>query len=34
MVCLAYGLDSVSHSGNDPVIAARCVKKKALQHDT
>lgn len=33
MGCLVYGLDFVSHSGNDPVITAHCVKK-ALQHDT
>lgn len=28
MGCLVYGLDSVSHSGNDPVITEHCVKKK------
>lgn len=31
MGCLVYGLDSVSHSGNDPVITERCVKKKGAR---
>ena len=33
MGCLVYGLVSLSHSGNDPVITAHCVKE-ALLHET
>lgn len=33
MGCLVYGLVSLSHSGNDPVITAHCVKE-VVQHDT
>ena len=28
MGCLVYGLVFLSHSGNDPVITAHCVKER------